>query len=372
MHALALLGIDSLPLADRCFRVQMNTGSSHHQFRPNTINGKTIRYEPGSPVDPAITGNYPRTRDYISKAKILRHLKELKKHTDDFARYTSVKNWLDAMVKGKKAQVRNTNGLVEEYTMYTSNLYHSTSKALEDHIKRGDLYVLGGSQGSVVFKIEVDGQPVDETECTKVVKEILDHYYAENSYITDFWTSLGQTRSSTNKLLDFSLFGIHNDKDILKAGWEVKTKAGDSIESAIIQSHKSLVLDVGDGGEHIDEITENGIMPFHTSSIFVVIVKATKIAFLEKYTYEHKDYSDKSTCVPLTLRVDDKQGIENLELERIMDKYRNLAEKSIVFPVDGIKPSGKFFVFDLIEHHEAVHEIMCYMRTNLPRIHHID
>lgn len=37
--------------------------------------------------------------------------------------------------------------------------------------------------------------------------------------------------------------------------------------------------------------------------------------------------------------------------------------------LEAIYGPGEYFVFDLIDHNDVVHELFCYIITNLPRVH---
>lgn len=157
----------------------------------------------------------------------------------------------------------------------------------------------------------------------------------------------------------------------------MKGPDGDSIVKALSQTNSSSLCNIGRLGEYEDEISDEGTIYFQSSSIFTVIVRGLDIAFMEKYTYELEGETPSYELqTPLTLKVG-ANGIENLELKQIMDEFRPKASKSYVFPgiasakKNSINESGKYYVFNLIKDHEAIHKIICYMRSNIPRIHNI-
>lgn len=79
--------------------------------------------------------------------------------------------------------------------------------------------------------------------------------------------------------------------------------------------------------------------------------------------------------VPLTMPVDKTKGIENPRLAQIMTNYRDMCDNTISFPYEekvGDNFLGKYFVFDLIKHHDACHELFVYVSSELPRLHAMD
>ena len=79
--------------------------------------------------------------------------------------------------------------------------------------------------------------------------------------------------------------------------------------------------------------------------------------------------------VPLTMLVDKTKGIENPRLVQIMNNYRHLCDKTKPFPYEndvGNNFPGKYYVFNLIDHHEACHELFKYVSSELPRLHSIN
>lgn len=142
------------------------------------------------------------------------------------------------------------------------------------------------------------------------------------------------------------------------------------------QIEASSVFTIGEDGEYTDELINREIQ-FTASSQFVILIRGTKIAFLERYSYELGTMGVKSwrCMVPLAMPVDTSMGIENPRLASIMFRYRHLCDTSIPFPyseeVDD-KFLGKYFVLDLIDHFDACHELIMYVGSELPRVHVIE
>jgi hypothetical protein len=116
---------------------------------------------------------------------------------------------------------------------------------------------------------------------------------------------------------------------------------------------------------------------FSGKSHFVVAVRGTQIAFLEQYSYSLDDMGTYAydSIIPLTKPVDMTSGIENPDLNNINNQYRDLCDKTTLFPfsseVDNNLP-GTYYVFDLVKDADACQAYLDYISNNLPRIHHID
>ena len=70
--------------------------------------------------------------------------------------------------------------------------------------------------------------------------------------------------------------------------------------------------------------------------------------------------------------MDKDLGIENPHLEAIMNRYRHLCDNTIPFPYGEEVDKqflGRYFVFDLIAHHEACSELLRYVTEHMPRLH---
>lgn len=78
--------------------------------------------------------------------------------------------------------------------------------------------------------------------------------------------------------------------------------------------------------------------------------------------------------MPLTLLVNRNIGIENENLSNIIFRDKCLPKYRLPYldengNIEAIYRPGEYFVFDLIDHNDVVHELFCYIITNLPRVH---
>ena len=218
---------------------------------------------------------------------------------------------------------------------------------------------------------------VNEADIMQCIKDILHHYYNYDLGQKNRWQISQQpTVPQNNREPDFHVRGRYRGLKITKLIIEVKTYDGDSFLTMLKQINDSSLFTLGDEGHYTDEFDKDTCeLKFTGSSQFVILIRGTEIAFLERYSYSLSDLGVDAwhTMVPLTMPVDTSQGIENPRLKHIMSKYRGSCKKRWEFPFlplnNGSNITGKYFVFDLITDHDACHELFMYVSSELPRLH---
>lgn len=243
---------------------------------------------------------------------------------------------------------------------------HITSRIIDDNIT----------------VVELISRPVDflvnESEIMGMLLDLLINYFNENGLQRDVWRIRQQKREEiSNKVPDFIVYGKVLQKWIAKLGIEAKTFDGDNFDKMIEQISISTMYTIGDRGEYTNEFNTNSReILFTGSSQFVILCRGTKVAFLERYSYDLDDLGvqGKGCMVPLTMPVNKRLGIENPRLVEIMNRHRHLCDGGIAFQYDRPLANnlGKYYVFDLILHPDACHELFQYVSSELPRLHVLD
>ena len=215
---------------------------------------------------------------------------------------------------------------------------------------------------------------VNEAEIMTNISQILNHYYNFNLDQKNRWQISQQPKVPQNNTEpDFYVRGRYQGLKITKLIIEVKTYDGDSFFSMMKQIENSSMFTLGDEGHYTDEFDKDTCeLKFTGSSQFVILIRGTQIAFLERYSYSLSDLGVNAwhSMVPLTMPVDTSQGIENPRLKHIMSKYGGSCNEVTEFPFgEGSNIPGKYFVFDIITNHDACHELFMYVSSELPRLH---
>jgi hypothetical protein len=220
---------------------------------------------------------------------------------------------------------------------------------------------------------------VNESEVTALTLQLLIHYFSYDAKQRYIWQIAQQPKEViSNKEPDFYIRGKWQEIFYTKLIFELKTYDQESFTNMIKQIEASSIYTIGNVGEYTEEFDENTReIKFTGSSQFVILIRATKIAFLERYSYDLNtvNVNGWNCVVPLTKPVDKTKGIENPRLVQIMSNYRHLCDNTKPFPYEEEVVNnylGKYYVFDLIAHHDACHELFVYVSSELPRLHSID
>lgn len=176
---------------------------------------------------------------------------------------------------------------------------------------------------------------------------------------------------------DFYIQGNWQGKKYTKLIFELKTFDAENFPDMLEQVDTPSMFSIGNEGEYTKEFNyTTRDMIFSGSSQFVILIRGTQIAFLERYCYSLEDYLENySGCmIPLTMPIDKTKGIENPRLAQIMTNYRHLCDITKPFPYkmeegNNLNFPGKYYVFDLLLHSDACHELFMYVSSELPRLH---
>ena len=223
---------------------------------------------------------------------------------------------------------------------------------------------------------------VNESEIMGLSLQLLIHYFQDGPEQKTTWRLEQQPKEiNSNKEPDFWLKVLYKLRFLYKVLFEMKPPSKISFSTIMSQVDIPSQFVTGNkGGEYKKEFNKNKTeIKFSGSSLFVVIIRGTQIALLERYTYALSDFDIpcKKQMVPLTQAVDKTKGIENPRLAAIMDKYRDMCDKTLEFPYDQlveVPPNfpGKYYVFDLINNSDACHELFQYISSELPRLHFLE
>jgi len=219
---------------------------------------------------------------------------------------------------------------------------------------------------------------VYESTVTELCAYLLDHYFEHK-----LWNKPAENlMHSTNKRPDYMVKGLYKNKYHNHILIELKKHKGASFKKILKQTGKSGLAAVG---TQAGEYTGNEYK-FDGPSMFHIIIRGRKIGFFERYNYisvlndEHVVHY--KGIKPLTQKIPSHTGVtENPNLELLEYAMWGAAEKSDyidTFPYKDKRisdlnkeqvESGTYYIFDILDDADIVHELLFYMRSNLPRVH---
>ena len=330
----------------------------------------------------------PLNRDHLEKYEFVKHIwKYLKllrdKYNGTHKYYHALTRFLGKNCNKRTKKQKNEKTYLCKNTTIDKNKHKFNKYAKKKNIRLDKIVNKPGTIKVTLISIAREFL-VNESEVMVVMSQFWIHYFNDTMNQRNIWLISQQPREiNTNREPDFYIQMDHDDVLYTKVIVEVKTFDGDSFKKMINQIEISSRFTIGKKGEYVDEFDEiTRQIKCSGSSQFVILIRGTQIAFLERYSYTLESVDAKgSVCmVPLTMPVDKTNGIENPRLASIMNNYRHLCikNKNLEFPYDVFEDDdednnddfpGKYYVFDLLKHPDACHELFMYVSSELPRLH---
>lgn len=218
---------------------------------------------------------------------------------------------------------------------------------------------------------------VYESTVTELCAYLLDHYFEHK-----LWNKPAENlMHSTKKRPDYMVKGLYKNKYHNHILVELKKHKGASFKQILKQINKSGLAAVGTEGEY-----SGNEYKFDGPSMFHIIIRGRKIGFLERYNYrcvlDEESVLHYKGIIPLTQKIPSYTGVtENPNLDLLQHAMWSAAEKDDykdTFPYKDKRindqnkeqeQSGTYYIFDILDDADIVHELFFYMRSNLPRVH---
>ena len=262
---------------------------------------------------------------------------------------------------------------IREYRLDSNLLNPSDQRTFDDYLNDGNIEI-NNQNNKVVLKSLARDFRVNESEIMGMMLDLLIFFFNRTPEQQDIWRIRQQPKETiSNREPDFYIQCLKNKDYYTKIYVECKTFGADNFNSMLRQIHEPGLFLLGDEGHYEEEFDPHTKeLKLTGSSQFVILVRGTRIAFLERYNYSfmNTNVNAHNGIIPLTVPVDTTYSIENPRLAAIMDKYRHLCFEDTEFPFcTGNNVTGKYYVFDLIAHPEACQALFIYIISELPRIH---